>query len=162
MPLNQAELDRLVREGDKRALSAMETSDILDAYNRLTGRDTTKFASRDKGIDQTLSVIHEMRKERRVEAKAAEQENRAFRIKLPFNGQVRAPKANSKRAGLLDRMLDGKGITLEEAMSDFGWERKDAYEGIRHIHISCGYGIDQYPDGRVYAHTEPPGVHGKN
>lgn len=89
---------------------------------------------------------------------------RPFRIKLPYTGKVRAPKKNSKRAKLLELMQNGYGVLIDELSGiiegqEFNWPRKDAYEGIRHIHVSLGYGIDQYPDGRIYAHTDEPGKH---
>lgn len=85
---------------------------------------------------------------------------REFRIKLPYTGKTRAPKKNSKRAKLLERMTDGYGILISELSGEpWNWAHKDAYEGVRHIHVSLGYGLDQYPDGRIYAHTDEPGKH---
>ncbi len=93
-----------------------------------------------------------------------QESEKPFRIKLPYTGKTRAPKKNSKRAKLLELMLGGQGVLIDELSGtldgkEFNWPRKDAYEGIRHIHVSLGYGLDQYPDGRIYAHTDEPGKH---
>lgn len=186
MPSTQDYLTSLVsdtRAAGKPFLDKLPTTVLLELFNNVTGKTTKKFASRDKAIEQTLKAIRELPEGRIMTTAAhlalidegdsgldikttpddtgvapATRPEKGFRIKLPYSGKVRPPKEKTKRAALLEKMLD-KGISLEEVMSQFGWAKKDAYEGIRHIHISLGYGIDQYADGRFYAHTELPGHH---
>jgi hypothetical protein len=159
---------------------------LVQVYNTVSGRPPiTKFSTRDVAIDRTFDAIQTYREEHpeleeeevvtqdfqtlpasaqeTAPVTAAEEDEappRQFRIKLPYTGKTRDTKKNSKRGKLLERMLDGRGILIEELAGEpWNWQHKDAYEGIRHIHVSLGYGLDQYPDGRIYAHTDEPGQH---
>lgn len=175
------EVKRFIETASEQQVRDVDTPFLLDVYNHLTGKETARFSSRSSGEEQVLKALRSHRSNggQQVEAEEddppeqtgsgepaapvepkAEKAPKKFSIKLPFRGQTKSPKAGSKRARLLERMLDGKGVTLEEAMAEFQWERKDAYEGIRLIHGALGYGIDSYKQtGRLYAHTDPVGQH---
>ena len=43
-------------------LNEVPTSELVAAYNRLTGKNTKKFSTRSKGIEQTFRAIAEARK----------------------------------------------------------------------------------------------------
>lgn len=144
-------------------LSVVFTDDLLDFYNATTGKRTTKFASRAKGLAQVWALIEPqltapapateeapalVLEEAPTAAPAAEKapkerKVRGFRFKFMKRDEIKGVKEGSKRAKLLALLKQEGGATFEECMAETGWNRKDCYEGIRLLHYYVGYGLNQ-------------------
>jgi hypothetical protein len=151
-------------------LSAVSNADLLGFYNATTGKATTKFASRDKGLKQVWTLIEPMLKAeepapapasapaakeeptvkkeevtpapKKEKAPKTERKSRGFRFKFQKRDEIKEVKAGSKREQLLNLLKQPGGATFEECMAATGWNRKDCYEGIRLLHYYVGYGLD--------------------
>lgn len=147
-------------------LSAVSNADLLGFYNVTTGKSTTKFASRDKGLKQVWALVEPMllaeeasaQKQEEAPATAkkdepttapkkekapkAERKPRGFRFKFQKREEIKEVKAGSKREQLLNLLKQPGGATFEECMAATGWNRKDCYEAIRLLHYYVGYGLN--------------------
>lgn len=149
-------------------LSAVSNADLLGFYNATTGKNTTKFASRDKGLKQVWALVEPMllaeeapapkqeeapaptKKDeptatpapKKEKAPKAERKSRGFRFKFQKREEIKDVKAGSKREQLLNLLKQPGGATFEECMAATGWNRKDCYEAIRLLHYYVGYGLD--------------------
>ena len=147
-------------------LSTVSNADLLGFYNATTGKNTTKFASREKGLKQVWSLVEPMllveetpapkneeapapspKKESPQKEKAAPVEKKArksrgFRFKFCKRDTIKEVKQGSKRFALLQLLKQEGGATFEECMAETGWNRKDCYEAIRLLHYYVGYGLD--------------------
>jgi hypothetical protein len=165
-----------VQVGSLADLKDIPTSVLLREYNRLTGKQTKKFADRVKGEQQLWKALNDAPKTtpgariietvkeatRDIKAggqggtvhapktKRAPAGDRPFYFLLPLGKEVKAARPGSKRAKALELMRQSKGASFEEIQRECGWERKDAYEGIRLVHYWLGYGLVTV-DGRIHA-----------
>lgn len=133
-------------------LKEVQTTDLLAAFNRLTGKSTKKFASRAKGEVQTFKAIEAARKDGKLgkakakaKGKATPGRNRAlsFRLAPAKVDEQQVPRAGSTRekAFSLIRSAGDCGALFSKVMETTGWSRKDAYEGIRLINLHNGFGL---------------------
>lgn len=143
-------------------LNEVSTADLLAFYNERTGKNTTKFASRAKGMAQVWALIKDevaaeleqclAELEAEVTAEAAEaaeapaekktRKSRGFRFKFCKYDTIKTVKEGSKRYALLQLLKREGGATFEECMAETGWNRKNCYEGIRLLHYYVGYGLN--------------------
>ena len=143
-------------------LNEVSTADLLAFYNERTGKNTTKFASRAKGMTQVWAltkdeVTAELEQclaelEAETTTKAAQtaeapaekktHKSRGFRFKFCKRDTIKTVKEGSKRYALLQLLKREGGATFEECMAETGWNRKDCYEGIRLLHYYVGYGLN--------------------
>lgn len=139
-------------------LNNVATADLLAFYNERTGKNTTKFASRAKGLAQVWALIEGEVAAEIAAAKAAEaqkageaeeaptekktRKSRGFRFKFCKRDTIKTVKEGSKRYALLQLLKREGGATFEECMAETGWNRKDCYEGIRLLHYYVGYGLN--------------------
>lgn len=145
-------------------LTAVSNADLLGFYNASTGKSTTKFASRDKGLKQVWTLVEQMlsQEELPVDPKVAEvpapvvaapapkkspkakteRKARGFRFKFQKREEIKSVKVGSKREQLLNLLKQEGGATFEECMAATGWNRKDCYEAVRLLHYYVGYGLD--------------------
>lgn len=143
-------------------LNEVSTADLLAFYNERTGKNTTKFASRAKGMAQVWALIKDevtaeleqclAELEAETTTKAAEtteapaekktRKSRGFRFKFCKRDTIKTVKEGSKRYALLQLLKREGGATFEECMAETGWNRKDCYEGIRLLHYYVGYGLN--------------------
>lgn len=147
-------------------LSAVSNADLLGFYNATTGKATTKFASRDKGLKQVWALVEPMllaeeapapkqeapapapKQEeaapapKKEKAPKTERKTRGFRFKFCKRDTIKEVKEGSKRFALLQLLKQEGGATFEECMAETGWNRKDCYEGIRLLHYYVGYGLN--------------------
>lgn len=131
-------------------LKEVPTTDLLAAFNRLTGKSTKKFASRAKGEVQTFKAIQTAREEGRLgkakgKSKGTPGRARAlsFRLAPAKVEEQQVPRANSTRekAFAVIRAAGDRGALFSKVMETTGWSRKDAYEGIRLINLHNGFGL---------------------
>lgn len=143
-------------------LNEVSTADLLAFYNERTGKNTTKFASRAKGMAQVWALVKDevnaeleqclAELEAEVTAEAAEtaeapaekktRKSRGFRFKFCKHDTIKTVKEGSKRYALLQLLKREGGATFEECMAETGWNRKNCYEGIRLLHYYVGYGLN--------------------
>lgn len=129
-------------------LEQVPTGDILRAYNQLTGKTTKKFKTRTVGMERFFKVL-QSNDEELIAANGAEAETekpkkvrgeRAMIFNFPVGKDgIKKHRENTKRATAIGLLLEG--ATFEAVQKATGWNRKDAYEGIRLLHYYVGYGI---------------------
>lgn len=136
-------------------LEQLPTKELVALYNKATGKSTKKFASRSKGIEQTLRAL----KDNPAAAGKKEQGARrsagmSFRLK-PHEKQ-KTPREGTKRARVLAMISRDNGALFSEIREECGWNLKDAYEGVRLLNVFCGHGLWHEPvqgtnDYRIFA-----------
>lgn len=165
-------IDTIIREACEPAdLYDVSTADLLNFYNRETGKETKKFASRSKGIEQVLKLVSETTPESeesvpeqpKAEAPApapapapeqpkprkANPKRRVHSFDLPPQGEIKQHREGTARAKVIELCSRPEGATYEEVMEGTGWDDKKAYEGIRLIHFYLGWGMLRDAEGRI-------------
>lgn len=135
-------------------VQALPSKELVELYNRVTGKATTKFASRDRGVKQTWSALAECGKRVDEVREDAEQEEakpvvkkvngaarqgRRMRFRFRPDGEIKEPKDGTKRAQLAD--LCRRGTTFRQIRETIGWDTRTAYEGVRLLHFVHGFGL---------------------
>lgn len=69
---------------------------------------------------------------------------------LPALKEVKEARKESKRAKLVEMLGSREGISVEEAMKEFSWDRRTALEGIRLVHDLLGFGLKESAEGRIH------------
>lgn len=87
-------------------------------------------------------------------AEATEATPKAGRARVPFDlpaaKEITDARSGSKRAQLVELCGSQAGITVEEAMTKFDWNRREALEAFRLIHKLLGYGLRESAEGRIH------------
>jgi hypothetical protein len=67
-------------------------------------------------------------------------------MNFPCKSEITPPRAESKRGRLVEGLIaaKSKGLTGPEITQITGWEGPTLREGVRLIHSSDGYGIQEY------------------
>lgn len=145
-------------------LKDMPTSTLLAFYRKLTGKDTTRFASRDKGEAAVMRALDALAKETakkdprptagatkpaRERKATGERKARNRRFVFKKDSTLKPPREGTKRHDLLQLLRQESGATEVEIQQTIGWTDKQAYEGIRLMHFAHGYGLAQTDDGRI-------------
>lgn len=154
-------------------LKAVPTGALVAWYNKLTGKETKKFSSREKGEAQVWSQLQKLEK---VDAKAdkrptasasrpktarAAKTDGERKVRQPvfaFSKEktIKPPRESTKRFQVLELLRREKGATLEEITTkvwgDYEPElaKKTAYEATRLLHYQHGYGMKQDEAGRIH------------
>lgn len=151
-------------------VAALSAKDLLAVYNKLTGKSTTKFASKDKGVAQTwgaakvaLATSGEGAKPAATPTaapKATPKAPKAPKVKaekkvrgifnVPADAEVQPHREGTKRAKVLEMLGRPEGATLEEVRKANDWDVKTAYDGVRLIHTYLGYGLRTSAEGRIH------------
>ena len=119
-------------------LETLDTNDILSAFNKATGKATKKFASRSKGIAQTLKALAD------VKAKAkskATRKSSGMTFCMAPHAEQKTIRGGTKRAEVVRLLKRANGAKFSEVQEATGWVTKDAYEGIRLINTYSGFGL---------------------
>lgn len=146
-------------------LEMLETGVLLENYNELTGRTTSKFASRETGIDQTLKAfeeatdkalikkvkanINEALKALKVKKRAETREKRLGIFNKVKKAEQKAPRPNTKRAKAYELMSRPQGATVQEVMAETGWDFNTARAGITCVWAVLGNGLRTDSEGRI-------------
>ena len=132
---------KITTEADLEKLSG---KDLLALFNQATGKSTSKFASRAKGLAQTWKALQSAapRVEKLVE-KSAEQEKQGHGLsfRLPPRDLTKQPRGETKRAKVFNACISKEGALFSEIQKLCKWSRKDAYEGVRLLNTYCGFGL---------------------
>lgn len=64
-------------------------------------------------------------------------------IDLKAKKVIVEPRAGSKREAVSVLLANGDGMTVEQVMEKIGWDRRTAREGIRLLHLVCGFGLTE-------------------
>lgn len=135
----------------KADLEALSTRELLRVYNTLTGRSATKFASRSKGVEQTLRALETRRSEqkgsgrRQVREQDAQRRGAGMSFRLPPRAEQKEPRTGSKRARVLELLRRANGALFSEVQAECGWDEKSTYEGIRLLAVFSGFGLWHEP-----------------
>lgn len=145
----------------KSDLEQFDTHTLLSTFNRETKRETKKFASRSKGVEQLWKVIQsktadgkppaakkEVKKDsvKKSPSKKADS-NCRFLFNFSADDKIKPHREGSKGRATVVRMLsEDEGATFEEIRKATGWSEKDAYEGIRLVHYALGWGMKTNPE----------------
>jgi len=81
---------------------------------------------------------------------------KTFRLAPKATSEQKEIRAGSKRRTLFDMTSQPEGALFSEMMAACDWSSKDNYEGIRLLHVWCGYGLwseDEGDDYRIWLHT---------
>lgn len=125
-------------------ISKLPTNEILSLFNTATGRTTKKFASRAKGIEQTLRAL---KSNGSAEPTPKTRRSSGMSFRLAPKGTVKSPRAGSKRAKVLGLISQPTGALFSTIQAACHWNLKDAYEGIRLLNVFCGYGLWHETEG---------------
>lgn len=82
---------------------------------------------------------------------------KTFRLAPKPRSEQKEIRAGSKRRTLFDMTSKPEGALFSEMQAACNWSAKDNYEGIRLLHVWCGYGLwseDEGEDYRIWLHTE--------
>lgn len=134
-------------------LEALDTPELLSIYCHLTKRDTKKFASRDKGVEQTWRAVQSLPEPTPVlAAKKPERRKREMRFRFaPKDAkEIRLPREGTCRSKAFHAMNCKTGATLKELEKETGWcDMRDLYEGIRLVHFALGHGMWHWYDEKT-------------
>jgi len=144
---------------------------LVQKYNELTGKKTTKFSSKANGVRQVWAALHDVAQmekiDAEIEALEAEAESKPLPERKPrklrnktgrrtrFNVAARGhivehrAEQHSKRAKMI-QVLRGSGATLEEVQELCHWDTRTAKDGIRLLHTKLGYGLREGEDGIIH------------
>lgn len=137
----------VLRGADVTDLEAMPSSQLIQLFRQVTGRPTKKFASRGKGVQQTLRALREWReanpptKSSRPRRGTTARRGMSFRFRPPVTGQLYEPRGKRGRLLELLRERGSRGVALSEVQERFGWKETDAYEALRILHYRVGIGL---------------------
>lgn len=144
-------------------IKAADTSELLEVYNKITGRTTKKFADRKTGEQQTWNVIQQLApgedinksetksvaKKPKKEKAVKEPRKRIMRFCFAPGAakSLRSPRAGSLRARLFDLLQQKNGLLFSEIHKEFPkWSKQNIYEAIRLIHFTTNYGMWSNPE----------------
>lgn len=143
--------------GDLEKLSSRQ---LVALFQQATGKSTKKFASRAKGLKQTWAALQQSSSRvEKIEEKGRKQESwgHGLSFRLPPRDVQKEPRPGTKRRKAFELLNKKEGGLFSQVARACGWERKDAYEGIRLLNTYCGFalwhdrvGADDY---RVYVVT---------
>lgn len=137
-----------------------KTKALLEFYNKQTGKNTKKFASREKGEEQVWNLI----KDKVQEFKTTPENNRRTKFDLkPECASVKPPRSEKSLRGRILSKLLGGGATIEEIreiVMQFDRDRgkphvnviQRAYDATRLLNSFCGYGIKEDDNGVITAY----------
>lgn len=149
-------------------LDELPTFVILGIYNKCTGKSTTKFASRAKGLEQTWKAMEASRIERGLNpngtAKKAAPDGgeekakpaKRTRSRIPFRlapaAEQKKLREGTKRETIFKLLSREKGATVAECQNhpDVQWDDRTVYEGIRLLNTYCGFGLFAEVEGDTY------------
>lgn len=80
---------------------------------------------------------------------------KGFSFSFAPKRSIRDHMPNTKRARIIDLLRRPEGASFNEIQRATGWNRKDAYEGVRLVHYFVGYGLETDAKGRIRL-VEPP------
>lgn len=120
-------------------------NDLKAVYDKLTGGNI-KFDNIDTARKRTWAVL-----EPAVKKANGEKAKRRMGFRLSPADTVKPIRPGSKRHTVFQLMSSPKGTTFYTIMETCGWTKRDAYEGVRLVNITAGYGIwgDYQEDGDV-------------
>lgn len=146
----------------KSDLKDIPNMSLVALYNKLTGKETKKFASREKGEAQ---VWRELERQQATAAVKAPQEPKAKkapaakatpkvrqpRFVFKKDKEIKPPRETTKRHTVLTMLRRQNGATLAEIEQKV-WpgDRKTTYEAVRLLHFQHGFGLRQDEAGRIY------------
>ena len=130
-------------------LKEVPTDELLKTYRKLTGRSTKRFATRAKGIAATFAAIQKAResgKLTRSSAKKGDSTPRGLTFRFAPKPEIKEPRPGSRRAELVALCQRANGVKFSEVVAsmngeDIDEQRKNAYEHLRHIFWTSGYGM---------------------
>ncbi len=138
----------------KKFIEAQKTVKILKVYNSITGKTTTKFSSREKGIDQILRVVKDkplpeinklfgvktISETKKYEPKRpAKCKDCRFIFTFVREKEIKKHRTGTKRETILQMLLEGS--TFNKIRNKYNWNERQTYEAIRMVHIAWGYGL---------------------
>lgn len=132
-------------------LLEVPSKDLLQFYNRKTGRSAKKFSSRSDGMNRVWKLVEPELKQGKKKTRNVRQKS----FKLPCRPELsgRKIRQGTKRAKTLELLNSEKGATFEEVKKVNKWKDKDAYEGIRLLNYYHGYGL-KMEDNKIIAYME--------
>lgn len=144
-------------------LEALPTVALLSTFNNITGKSTTKFASRAKGIEQTWKALVADRKAKGLQADGtkvgespstpgAKPKQRRIPFRLAPKAEQKSIREGSKRSLALHLLSRANGATVTEVQNHprIQWDDRTVYEGIRLLNTYCGFGLFSQPEGDTY------------
>lgn len=145
---------------------AMSAKQLLAVYNELTGKKTSKFSSRAKGLKQVKAELRNALDTGHSKSNGAEKpvakaapakpaaKAKATRSRggfdYPADAKVQGHREGTKRAKVIELLGRPEGATLEEVQKAVGWDAKTAYDGVRLLHTYLGYGLKTSAEGRIH------------
>lgn len=141
-------------------LEKKSLAELTAIYNQTAVKKIKKFKDKPTGVRRVLAELANSPKaqDKTASTKSTPRKTKSGEIKSPsFNLKARKDRSEirkgSKRARVLQMLQRKNGATIQEVMSDIGWDRKTAFDGIRLIHTKVGYGLKTDDNGRIRATT---------
>lgn len=146
----------------------MPTTEILAAFNELTGSNVKRFSTRKAGVDRLTKAIIEAsdkvggdEQERLLQEKQEEPKAKVVKepkakttrvtvIDLKRQDTIKGHRPETKRAIIINLLGSRNGATVEECMAATGWDRKTCMEGIRLLNTYLGYGLKSDEAGHIH------------
>lgn len=138
-------------------IAALSIQAIVTLYNNRADKPVSRFSDR-KAAERRLWALGTP-----VETAEAAKPEKAPRAPKTASGEPRkgrsktfrlaprdtqkVPKEGSKRRAAFDLIGRDEGAKLTEIMKKTGWDEDTAYEGVRHLNVTCGFGLYHHPVG---------------
>lgn len=75
------------------------------------------------------------------------------RVHQPFNypvgGEIKEHREGTNRANIIALLSRKNGAKIHEITKITGWTERNAYDGIRMLHVQVGYGITEDLEGNI-------------
>jgi len=148
---------------DRREVEAMTGPELVAYYNQITGGCVKRFSSRAAGVQRVLAALERARAEEEIappepceptpDSREVGQPRKRGRSgagarRYEPEGELRPPRAGSKRAQLLERLSSAEGMSWDEMEEEFGWSPRDCMDALRLLARQNGYGVMEGAEGR--------------
>jgi len=140
-------------------IEALNGPELVSLYNKLTGESVKKFSDRKAGIRRVLEAQKRSKVQEKPATIAVKRETvakpastldgpaRRKLISFPAATEVKPHRPGTKRAQVIDLLR--KGATIGQVMTATGWGYKDAYDGIKLLHVYLGHGLEENERGVI-------------
>jgi hypothetical protein len=141
---------------NRSAIESMSGPELIALYHKLTGKSVARFASRADGIRRCLAALPAAEEAAKPAAAPAAPAKAPARTKAPRadrrtehvpSGPTKPPRAGTKRAVLLARLLSGGGMSAVDIGSEFAWKPNDVRDALRLLAVQNGFCVYLGDDG---------------
>jgi len=145
-------------------LEGKTNAELTEIYNQHVAVPIKKFRDRATALERTKEALNLKTEEGSEEVAKTKTAKKAKKpvgegkkrgrpvgprtpFDLPASDEISTHREGTKRATLIEMLKEG--ATIEEVMKKIDWDRRTAFEGIRLLHKSLGYGLKENTAGVI-------------